>query len=64
VPLWIVSPIAAKGHLISFMVSWRCVALVIGVALWPMLARSADRVRPELVLPAEPVRDLELSAVA
>ncbi len=64
VPLWLVSPIAAKGHLVSFLVSWPCVALVIGVALWPMLGRSVDRIRPGLILPAERLRDLELSAAA
>jgi hypothetical protein len=47
---------------LSFLVSWPCVALLIGVALWPMLGRSVDRIRPGVLLPAERMR--ELPAVA
>jgi hypothetical protein len=66
-PMWFGSPLAAKGHLLAFLATWPCIAIIVFVALRPARGGSAsEAVRPEILTPPVPsmARDADTRAAA
>jgi alpha-1,2-mannosyltransferase len=64
-PMWFGSPIAAKGHLLPFLATWPCIAIVVFVALLPARAgATAQESRPELPTPPVVLADADARAAA
>jgi hypothetical protein len=65
--MWFGSPLAAKGHLLPFLATWPCIAIIVFVALRPVRGGSAsEAVRPEILTPpvAPMARDADTRAAA
>jgi Glycosyltransferase family 87 len=54
-PMWLGSPLAADGRLLPFLVTWPCLAIIVLVALRPMLGDTSRKGRLTLVAP-RPIR--------
>jgi hypothetical protein len=66
-PMWFGSPLAAKGHVLAFLATWPCIAIIVFVALRPARGGSAsEAVRPEILTPPVPsmARDADTRAAA